>query len=81
LGQQRNERRRHTRRRSGSSSGVRPHRRFGRGQTFTEEGREIAEAKRAGLIQPYMDGQRWAQMIEEDREARRRGEHKARYYR
>ena len=55
--------------------------RFGRGQTFTEEGLEIAKAKRAGLVEAYMDGQRWAQMIDAEREARRRGERKARYYR
>jgi hypothetical protein len=58
-----------------------PRWRFGRGQTFEEEGREIAEAKRLGLVEAYMDGQRWASMIEEEREARRRGEHRARYYR
>jgi hypothetical protein len=55
--------------------------RFGRGQTFDEEGHEIAEAKRVGLVEAYMHGQRWARLIEEEREARRRGEHKARYYR
>ena len=54
---------------------------FGRGQTFKEEGREIEEAKAAGLVETYMDGQRLARMIDEEREARRRGEHKARYYR
>lgn len=54
---------------------------FGRGQTFREEGREIAQATRAGRSERYMQGQRWARMIAEEREARRRGEHKARYYR
>ncbi len=56
--------------------------RFGRhGQTSEDEGREIREAQHSGLVEAYMDGQRWALMIEEEREARRRGEHKLRYYR
>jgi hypothetical protein len=55
--------------------------RFGRGQSYKQELREIKAAKLAGLVEPYMDGQRWAAMIEEEREARHRGEHKARYYR
>ena len=54
---------------------------FGRGQTFKEEGREIAQAMGAGLGEFYLRGQRWAQMIEAEREARRRGDNKARYYR
>jgi hypothetical protein len=55
--------------------------RFGRGQSYAAEGREIAAAERAGLAEAYMQGQRWARMIEAEREARRRGEHKARRYR
>ncbi len=55
--------------------------RFGRGQTFEEEGREIAEAKSAGLVELYVRGQRCARMIEVEREARRCGKHKVRYYR
>ena len=55
--------------------------RFGRGQTFAQEGHEMAEAQAAGLGAFYLDGQRWARMIEDERAARRRGEHKARYYR
>ena len=53
--------------------------RFGRGQTFKEEGDEIAAAMGSGLGEFYLRGQRWAQMIEQEREARRCGEHKARY--
>ncbi len=54
---------------------------FGRGQTFKQEGREIEEALSSGLGEFYLRGQRWARMIDEEREARGRGEHKARYYR
>jgi hypothetical protein len=53
-------------------SAVRPSRwRFGLGQTVWEERREIAEAKRAGLADGYLRGQRWARMIEAERERRR----------
>lgn len=52
---------------------------FGRGQTFGEEGREMKEAMESGLGEFYLRGQWWARMIEQEREARRRGEHKARW--
>jgi hypothetical protein len=54
---------------------------FGRGQSYKEEGREIAEAKRAGLVEAYMRGQWWAKTIERERHARHSAEHKLRYYR
>lgn len=44
---------------------------FGRGQTRSQEGREIDRAKAAGLTEPYMAGQRWARMIDAERERRR----------
>jgi hypothetical protein len=55
--------------------------RFGRGQTFNEEGDEIDAAQSAGLGALYLRGQRWATMIEQERAARRSGEHKLRDYR
>jgi hypothetical protein len=54
---------------------------FGRGQSSREEKREIAEAQSAGLTDLYLQGQRWATMIEAERKARRGGKHKAKYYR
>ena len=53
--------------------------RFGRGQTSKEERDEIAEAMASGLGEFYLRGQRWARMIEQEREARQRGEHKAKW--
>ena len=53
--------------------------RFGRGQTFKAEGREMKEAMERGLGEFYLRGQSWARMIEEERKARRRGEPKARW--
>jgi len=50
--------------------------RFGIGQSISEERAEIEQAKRAGLTEQYMNGQRCSQLIEAERERRRRREHK-----
>src|SRR4051794_25602055 len=44
---------------------------FGRGQTASEEGSEMAEAVAAGLGEHYVEGQRLLQMIEAETERRR----------
>ena len=44
--------------------------RFGN-QTAAQERREIESAKRAGLVWHYMQGQRWAHLIEAETERRR----------
>jgi hypothetical protein len=44
---------------------------FGRGQSSSQEKREMNEAKRAGLVWHYVEGQRWRQMIEAETERRR----------
>jgi hypothetical protein len=45
-------------------------------QSIKAERAEIRRAKADGETERYMDGQRWAQMIEAETERRRRGEHK-----
>ena len=45
--------------------------RFGIGQTAREEQREIAEAMVAGRGEEYVRGQRYARLIESERERRR----------
>jgi hypothetical protein len=44
---------------------------FGEGQTNTEERREIAQAGEAGLEREYVTQQRWARMMEAERERKR----------
>jgi hypothetical protein len=45
-------------------------------QSLEDERAEIRGAKEDGLTDRYMEGQRWAQMIEAETERRRRREHK-----
>jgi hypothetical protein len=45
-------------------------------QSIKAEKAEIKRAKADGLTQRYMEGQRWAHMIEAETERRRRREHK-----
>jgi hypothetical protein len=49
---------------------------FGIGQSTREEREEIEAAKRAGLVNEYLEGQRCSRLIEAEKERRRRREHK-----
>jgi hypothetical protein len=49
---------------------------FGVGQTVSEERDEIEQAKLAGFVNEYLNGQRYSRLIEAERERRRRREHK-----
>ena len=45
--------------------------RFGEGQTAREEAREIAEARRAGLAERYIEAQGWHRLRQAELEGRR----------
>jgi hypothetical protein len=50
--------------------------RFGAGQSIREERDEIEQAKRAGLVNEYLNGQRCSRLIEAEKQRRQRREHK-----
>jgi hypothetical protein len=50
--------------------------RFGAGQSIREERDEIEQAKRDGLVDEYMNGQRCSRLIEAEKQRRQRREHK-----
>jgi hypothetical protein len=49
---------------------------FGIGQSVKEERAEIKQAKLAGLVDEYLNGQRCSRLIEAEKERRQRREHK-----
>jgi hypothetical protein len=50
--------------------------RFGVGQSIREERDEIEQAKLAGLVDEYLNGQRCSRLIEAEKRRRQRREHK-----